>query len=98
FGGVRFCSFNGDIVDLARGCTSAFTRSVTFTNGCRATCVHGNPHSGDIDGEECAAVFAGEDTAGFKGLSAPPIEPEDPISFRDRVPALDHSWPNRSGK
>jgi len=31
---------------------------VSFTNGCRATCVHGNPHSGDIDGEECAAVFA----------------------------------------
>src|SRR5664280_2393459 len=89
FGGVRFCSFNGDIVDLARGCSSAFTRAVTFTNRSRATCVHGNPHAGDMDGEECAAVFAGEDTAGFKGLSAPPIESENSIGFRDRIPAFD---------
>src|SRR5450631_426349 len=89
FGGVRFCSLDGDIVDLARGRSSTFTRAVAFTNGCRATCVHGNPHSGDIDGEECAAVFAGEDTAGFKGLSAPPIESENSISFRDRIPAFD---------
>src|ERR1035441_4676449 len=49
FGGVRFRCLDGDIVDIARGCSSTFTRAVTFANGSRATCVHGNSHSSDID-------------------------------------------------
>ena len=48
-----------------------------------------NPHFGDIDGQEGAAIFPGKDTAGFDGFSAPAIEPKDPIGLRDREPAFD---------
>ena len=76
-------------MDLAGGGASAFTCAVTFANDGCAVGLHRNPHSGDIDREEGAAVFTGEDTAGFEGLPAPAIKAEDSIGFRDRVPAFD---------
>ena len=76
-------------MDLAGRGSSAFTGAVTFANDGRAIGMYRDAHSGDIDGEEGAAVFAREHAAGFKGLSAPAIEAEDPVGFRDRVPAFD---------
>ena len=34
-------------------------------------------------------IFGGRTAFGFDRLSVPAVEAEDPVSFRDRVPALD---------
>ena len=57
-------------------------------DGC-AIGLHGNPHPGDIDGEEGAAVLPGQHAFGFDGLPAPAVKAEDPVGLRDGVPALD---------
>lgn len=74
-------------MDFSRRCSSAFARAMAFTNYDRAIGVHRDPHSGDVDGEECSAVFTGEHATGFNG-PPPAVEPEDPIGYRDRVPAF----------
>ena len=48
-----------------------------------------DPYPGDVDRQEGPAVFASKHTAGFNRLPIPPVKPEDPVGFRDRVPALD---------
>ena len=62
---------------------------MAFANDGRAVGVHRDPDPGDIDREEAPTVFTGEHTARFERLSIPPVEPEDAIGFRDRVPAFD---------
>jgi hypothetical protein len=52
FGSIRFCRLECDIVDLSRGSTAAFTRSMAFSNNGGAIGVHSNPNAGDVDGEE----------------------------------------------
>ena len=49
-----------------------------------ASRLHGDPYLRDIDGQKGAAVFAGENTAGFDCLSAPAIKAEDPVGLQDR--------------
>ena len=49
----------------------------------------GDPHFGDIDSDEAAAIFPGENAAGFYRLPIPTIEAKDPIGLRDRVPPFD---------
>jgi hypothetical protein len=89
FGGICFCSLERDVVHLSGRRSSTLTRAVAFTNDGRTIGVHGDPHFGDVDGEERSTVFTGQHTAGFKSLPVPAVEAEDPIGFRDRVPALD---------
>ena len=62
---------------------------MAFPNDGCAIGLDGDPHLGDIDGEEGAAVFPGQNATGFDGLSAPAIKAEDPVGLRDRVPAFD---------
>ena len=50
--------------------------------------MHCNPHFGDVDGQECAAVFSGKHAAGFDRLPVPAVKAEDTVGFRDRVPAF----------
>ena len=51
--------------------------------------MHRDAHFGDIDGDKSAAIFTGENAAGFDRLPAPGIESKDPIGFRNGIPALD---------
>ena len=51
--------------------------------------MHGDPHPGDIDRQERAAVFAGKDAFGFDRLPVPAVKAEDPVGLRDGVPALE---------
>src|SRR5260221_4140758 len=75
-------------MNLARRGATAFTRAMAITdNGCPCH-LHRDAHFGDIDGEECAAVFTGEHAAGFDRFPAPGIEAKDAIGFRDGKPAL----------
>ena len=74
---------------LARRCSVAFTGAMAFPNDGRAIRMHGDPDPGDVDRQEGPAVFAGKHTAGLDRLPIPPVEPEDPIGFRDGVPAFD---------
>ena len=57
-------------------------------NNAAPCALHGDPDPGDIDGQEVAAVFSGQDAAGLKGFPAPAVEAEDPVGFREDVPAL----------
>ena len=57
-------------------------------NGCPIR-MHGDPDPGDVDRQEGAAVLPGQDAFGFDGLSVPAVKPEDPVGFRDGVPALE---------
>ena len=76
-------------MDLARGCSPAFTGTVALTNGCRTICVYGDPYSGDVDGEEGPTVFTGQHATGFDGLAVPSVESKYTVGFRDRIPAFD---------
>ena len=88
-GGIGFCGLEGDIVHLAGGCAVAFAGAMAFTDdGCPVR-MHGDPDPGDVDGQECAPVLAGKDAFGFDGLPAPAVKAEDPVGFRDGVPALE---------
>ena len=62
---------------------------MALTNDGRAIGMHGDPNSCDIDRQEGPTVLAGKDAFGFDRLPVPAIEPEDPVGFRDRVPALE---------
>ncbi len=75
-------------MNLARRGATAFARSMAFTNDGRAVCMYGDPHPRDVNGDEDPAVFTREHTAGFERLPAPAVESENPIGFRDRIPAL----------
>ena len=73
---------------LARGGASAFPGAMAFPdNGCPVR-LHGDPHPGDIDGQERALGLPGQDALGFDGLSGPAVKAEDPVGLRDGVPAL----------
>ena len=89
FGGICFSCLESDVVHFTRRDAAAFARAVAFTNNGCSIGLHSNPHSSDIDGQECAAVFACQHTAGFDGLSVPTIKAKDPVGFRDRVPSFD---------
>ena len=52
-------------------------------------CLHSQSYPGNIDGEEGAAFLTGKDAFGFDGLPAPAVKAEDPVGFRDGVPALE---------
>jgi hypothetical protein len=62
---------------------------MAFPNDGCAVRMNGDPDPGDIDRHECAPIFAGKDAFGFDGLPIPAVKPEDPVRFRNRVPALD---------
>ena len=88
-GGVGFRGLERDIVHLARGRSVAFTGAMALANdGCTIR-MHGDPHPGDIDREECAAVFAGKHAFGLDGLPVPAVKAEDPVGLRDGVPAFE---------
>jgi hypothetical protein len=76
-------------VHLAGRCSAAFAGAMALTNdGCTIR-MHGDPDPGEVDRQEGPAVLAGKDATGLDRLPVPPIEPEDPVGFRDRVPAFD---------
>ena len=88
-GGIGLRRLEGDVMDLAGGGASAFPGAMAFPdNGCPIR-LHGEPHPGDIDGEEGALGLPGQDALGFDGLSGPAVKAEDPVGLRDRVPALE---------
>jgi hypothetical protein len=76
-------------VHLARGRSAAFASAVAFPNDGRAIRMNGDPDPGEVDRQECAPIFAGNDATGLNCLTAPTIKPEDPIGLRDRILALD---------
>ena len=88
FGGVGFSCLEGDIVDLTRGGTAAFSGAMAFSNDGGPFGMHGDAHPCDVDGEEGAAVFAGKDAAGFNRLPVPAIKSEYAVGFRDHEPTL----------
>ena len=51
--------------------------------------MNGDPDPGEVDRQEGPAVLAGKDATGLDRLPVPPIEPKDPVGFRDRIPAFD---------
>ena len=62
---------------------------MAFSNNRCPSGLDRDPHFGDIDGQEGAAIFPGENATGFDRFSAPAIEAEDPVGLRDREPAFD---------
>ena len=60
----------------------AFTGAMALADDGRAVGMHGDPHPGGIDRQECAAAFAGKDAFGFDGLPVPPVKAEDPVGLR----------------
>ena len=65
FGGIGFGGLERNVVHLAGGRAAAFTGAMALADdGCTVR-LHGDPHPGDIDRQESAAVFPGEHTAGF---------------------------------
>ena len=88
FGGIGFRDLEGDVVHLARGRPAAFAGAMAFPNDGCAVSVHRDPHPGDIDRQEGAAILAGQHAFRFDGLPVPAVEPEDSVGLRDRVPAL----------
>src|SRR5450759_3088633 len=62
---------------------------MAFPNNGRAIRMNGDPDPGEVDRQECAPIFAGKHTAGLDRLPVPAIESEDPVCFRDGVPAFD---------
>jgi hypothetical protein len=89
FGGIGFCGFECDVVDLAGGGTTAFTAAMAFAQDGGMASADCNPDPGDIDGDERAAGLPGEHTAGVHRLPAPAIKAKDPVGLRDRIPAFD---------
>ena len=67
----------------------AFAAAMAFADDCLPVCMHGDPHPGDIDREERAAVLSGQNAFGFNRLPVPAVEAEDAVGLRDRVPALE---------
>ena len=88
-GGVGLGGLERDIVHLAGGRAAAFPGAMALPDDGCAVRLHGDPDPGDIDGEEGAAVLAGQDAFGFDGLPAPAVKAEDPVGLRDGVPALE---------
>ena len=62
---------------------------MAFPNNGRTVGMNRNPDPGDVDRQERAAIFAGEDAFGIDGLPAPAVESEDPIGLHDGVLALE---------
>ena len=89
FGGIGFRGLERDVVHLAGRCSAAFAGAMAFADDGCAVGMHGDPHPGDIDRQEGAAVLAGKDAFGFDRLPVPAVEAEDPVGLRDGVPALE---------
>ena len=76
-------------MNLSRGSPATFTRTMPFADDCRSFSHNGDAHLGDIDCNEAAAIFAGEDATGFHRFPVPAVEAENAVRLRDRKPALD---------
>ncbi len=73
---------------LAGRGAAALAGAMTFPDDGSAIGMDGQPHPGDIDRKESAAVLSRQHTAGFERLPAPAVKAEDPVGLRDGVPAL----------
>ena len=67
---------------FAGGRAATFARAVAFPNDGGAMGVHGDADRGGVDGEEVAAVFAGEYAFGLDRLLIPAVKAKDPIGRR----------------
>jgi hypothetical protein len=76
-------------VHVAGRSPAAFPGAMALANNGCAVCLHGKADTGNIDGEKRAAVLTGKDAPGLNRLPAPAVKPEDPVGFRDGVPALE---------
>jgi len=75
-------------VHLARRCSVAFTGAMAFPNDGRAIRMNGDPDPGDVDRQEGSPVLTAKHTARLDGLPVPTIKSENPVGFRNCVPAL----------
>lgn len=67
---------------------ATFTRSMTFPDNCCAVRMDRYPDTGRVDRKKRSSIFARKYATGLDRFPIPAVKPENPISFRDRVPPL----------
>ncbi|MGC1927284.1 MAG: hypothetical protein WA706_26195, partial [Pseudolabrys sp.] len=83
---VGLGSLKGCVVGFAWGGSPTFPRSMPLPYNRRSTRLNGDTHIRDVNGKECTEVLAREHTKRIH--RGPGIEAEDPVGFRDRIPAF----------
>ena len=89
FGGIGFRSLKGNVMHLAGGGAVTFPGAMAFSNDGCSLGLYREADPRNVDGEECALVFARQHATGFRRLPAPAVKAEDPVGLRDGVPAFE---------